>query len=230
MKLAGEPMRDAMIHLSGFLGRRRGWVLAAWGAVLLVALPFAMNQTDHLTGGGFDVPGSQSKTVATAVEKDFGARADGIAVVLKAQPTSSAAERAAAVRRVRTAVSDVEDLTLPPAFALRAERELQRTGTGMVALRSNLSSDELIDTATTLRSSIDPGTTQDGVTPYLAGQPTIWAGMQELSKEDLAQAESAGFPIVLLILLVVFGSLAAAVLPLALGFVSVMVTGALIYF
>ena len=54
--------------------------------------------------------------------------------------------------------------------------------------------------------------------------------MQELSKADLAKAEGAGFPIVALILLVVFGSLAAAVLPLALGFVSVIVTGALIYF
>ena len=54
--------------------------------------------------------------------------------------------------------------------------------------------------------------------------------MQELSKKDLAKAESGGFPIVALILLVVFGSLAAAALPLALGFVSVIVTGALIYF
>ena len=54
--------------------------------------------------------------------------------------------------------------------------------------------------------------------------------MQELSKQDLAKAESGGFPIVALILLVVFGSLAAAALPLALGFVSVIVTGALIYF
>ena len=59
------------------------------------------------------------------------------------------------------------------------------------------------------------------MTPYLVGQPTIWAGMQELSKEDLAKAEASGFPIVAMILLVVFGSLAAAALPLALGFVSV---------
>ena len=44
--------------------------------------------------------------------------------------------------------------------------------------------------------------------------------MQDLSKEDLERAEAVGFPIVLLILLAVFGSLAAAALPLALGFVS----------
>ena len=45
--------------------------------------------------------------------------------------------------------------------------------------------------------------------------------MQDLTKEDLASAEPIGFPIVLLILLAVFGSLAAAALPLALGFASV---------
>ena len=54
--------------------------------------------------------------------------------------------------------------------------------------------------------------------------------MQDLTKEDLAEAERTGFPIVLLILLAVFGSLAAAPLPLALGFASVTITGALIYF
>ena len=53
--------------------------------------------------------------------------------------------------------------------------------------------------------------------------------MQDLSKEDLAKAESIGFPIVLLILLAVFGSLVAALMPVALGFVAVIVTGALIY-
>jgi RND superfamily putative drug exporter len=90
--------------------------------------------------------------------------------------------------------------------------------------------DELIDPAVTLREGLDPGAASGGVTPYLAGQATVWAGMQELSKRDLARAEGSGFPIVALILLVVFGSLAAAALPLALAFVSVLVTGALIYF
>ena len=54
--------------------------------------------------------------------------------------------------------------------------------------------------------------------------------MQEISKKDLSEAEASGFPLVALILLVVFGSLAAAALPLSLGFVSVLLTGALIYF
>jgi uncharacterized membrane protein YdfJ with MMPL/SSD domain len=223
-------MRDAMNRLAQFLGRRRRWVVAAWVLIVVLALPFAAKQTDHLTGGGFDVPGSQSMKVSEAVQEDFGSQADGIAVVLKAAPGATTAQREAAVARVRGQVATLDDVALPPAVAAGARRQLQRQDVVVVPLRSALSSDELIDPAATLREDLDPGDAAAGVTPYLVGQPTIWAGMQEISKEDLAKAESSGFPIVALILLVVFGSLAAAALPLALGFVSVLVTGALIYF
>jgi uncharacterized membrane protein YdfJ with MMPL/SSD domain len=223
-------MRNGMNRLAGALGRRRRWVLAAWVAIVVCALPFAARQTEHLTGGGFDVPGSQSLAVSEALQKDFGTKADGIMVALKAAPGSSRAERAAAIGRVRHEVTTIAEVTLPPAAAAQGRRQLQRTGFAMLPLRSGQSSDELIDSATTLREGLDPGTAEAGVTPYLIGQPTIWAGMQAISKRDLSQAEGTGFPIVALILLVVFGSLAAAALPLALGFVSVLVTGALIYF
>jgi RND superfamily putative drug exporter len=134
------------------------------------------------------------------------------------------------VARVRGAVSEIDRVSLPPAVAARGRAELERTGTALLPLRSTLNNDDQIDAAVHLRSDLGPGSPRDGVTTYLAGQPTIWAGLQELSKEDLAQAEFTGFPLVAIILLVVFGSLAAAALPLALGFVSVIVTGALIYF
>ncbi len=223
-------MKDAMDRLAQFLGRRRRWVVGVWVLVVALALPFASKQTDHLTGGGFDVPGSQSMKVSEALQGEFGDRADGIAVVLKAAPGASATQRDAAVARVRRQVAGLEDVTLPPPAAAGARRQLRRQDVVVVPLRSDLSSDRLIDPAATLREDLGPGEAVAGVTPYLVGQPTIWAGMQEISKEDLAKAESGGFPIVALILLAVFGSLAAAALPLALGFVSVLVTGALIYF
>jgi uncharacterized membrane protein YdfJ with MMPL/SSD domain len=223
-------MRDAMRSLAGFLGNRRRWVVAAWVLIVLVALPFAAKQTDHLTGGGFDVPGSQSMAVSESLQEDFGSQADGIAAVLKAAPDATAAERDAAVARVQEEVATVDEVNLTPAAAAQARRRLQGTDVVLIPLRSSLSSDELIDSAATIREDLDLGAAEGGVTPYLVGQPTIWAGMQEISKEDLQKAEGTGFPIVAIILLVVFGSLAAAALPLALGFVSVLVTGALIYF
>jgi len=228
--LAGQPMRVPMTRLAGFLGRRRRWVLAVWVLVVAFALPLASRQTEHLTGGGFDVPGSQSKSVSDSLKRDFGGKANGIAVLLRAKPGTPPASLAAAVGRVQGAVAGLDRATLPPPVARRAEVELRRSGTAMLPLHSNQSADQLIDSAVKLRTALDPGTTRGGVTAYLAGQPTVWAGMQDLSKRDLATAERGGFPIVALILLVVFGSLAAAALPLTLGFVSVIVTGALIYF
>jgi RND superfamily putative drug exporter len=223
-------MRNSMNRLAAVLGRRRRWVVAIWVAIVVCALPFAKHQTDHLTGGGFDVPGSQSLAVSEALQKDFGAKADGIMVALKAAPDSTRAERATAVGRIRREVATIDEVTLPPAAALQGRRQLQRSGFALLPLRSDQSSDELIDSAATLREDLDLGSAEAGVTPYLIGQPTIWAGMQEISKRDLSRAEGTGFPIVAIILLIVFGSLAAAALPLALGFVSVLVTGALIYF
>src|SRR5215207_2352103 len=220
-----------MRSLAQVLGRRRRWVVGGWVPIVLLALPFASKQTDHLTGGGFDVPGSQSMKVSESLQEHFGSQADGIAVVLKAEQDASAADRAAAVARVQKEVATLDDVTLPAPAARQARRQLLADDdVVLVPLRSDLSSDELIDPAATLREDLDPGSAEAGVTPYLVGQPTIWAGMQEISKEDLAKAEGTGFPIVAIILLVVFGSLAAAALPLALGFVSVLVTGALIYF
>jgi RND superfamily putative drug exporter len=219
-----------MNRLAAFLSHRRRWVVGAWVAILLCALPFAAKQTDHLTGGGFDVPGSQSMAVSEALQRDFGSESNGVSVALKSEPGAAPGAAAGAVDRVRREVATVEGVVLAPATARQARVQLRRTGFAILPLRSELSPDELIDAAATMREDLDPGTAAAGVTPYLVGQPTIWAGMQEISKKDLSKAEATGFPIVALILLVVFGSLAAAALPLALGFVSVLVTGALIYF
>jgi uncharacterized membrane protein YdfJ with MMPL/SSD domain len=223
-------MHDAMLRLAGFLARRRRLVVAAWILIVVASLPLAARQTEHLTGGGFDVPGSESKAVADAMQGVFASKANGIAVSLWAAPSASEAERAAAVRRVRDEVATVEGVSLPAPVARRAEVELRRSDKALLPLSSRVSQDELVDSAVDLRAGLEPGTARGGVTPYLAGQATVWAGMQELSKEDLAKAEAGGFPVVALILLIIFGSLAAAALPLTLGFVSVIVTGALIYF
>jgi uncharacterized membrane protein YdfJ with MMPL/SSD domain len=223
-------MRNGMNRLAGVLGRRRRWVVAIWLLIVVCAAPFAKNQTDHLTGGGFDVPGSQSQAVSDSMQGVFAKQASGVAVLLRAEPGADAAARIAAVDRVRREVAKVDGISLAPAVARRGEVQLQRGERTLMPLSSAVAPDELIDPAVDLREALDPGAAAGGVTPYLAGQPTVWAGMQELSKEDLNKAEAGGFPIVALILLVVFGSLAAAALPLTLGFVSVVVTGALIYF
>ena len=99
----------------------------------------------------------------------------------------------------------------------------------MLPLRQRLSADRQTDAASTLRYALDPGTARTGSLPTWPGRRPSGPDAGAL-QEGPGRAEAGGFPIVALILLIVFGSLAAAALPLALGFVSVIVTGALIYF
>ncbi|HEU4702150.1 MAG TPA: MMPL family transporter, partial [Conexibacter sp.] len=223
-----------MLRLDALIRRRRRLFLIAWAVVLLAALPFAARQSEHLSGGGFDVPGSQSVAVQHAVERDFD-RAQGstLAAVLVPHGDASAARLRTALDRVGAAAGEVSDVTLAPAARARALEQLQVDGvrTLVVPLATRVGDSDAIDVAVDLRKQlgIADQAADAPVAFHLVGQGALWAGMQDLTKEDLRSAESIGFPIVLLILLAVFGSLVAALLPVALGLVAVMVTGALIY-
>src|SRR5919107_4083022 len=206
-------MRVLMLGRGGRAHRRRRIVLVVWAIVLVAALPFAARQSDRLTGGGFAVPGSQAEVVQDALERDFdAAQRAKLGVVLIAHDGARAADQRAALQRLRRAAARVDHVVLP--------------------LRVDVNEWQAIDVAADLRKALGIGTpvgSEGAVTTHLVGQGALWAGLQEVSKKDLQTAEGVGFPIVALILLFVFGSLAAAALPLALGFVSVVVTGALIY-
>jgi uncharacterized membrane protein YdfJ with MMPL/SSD domain len=222
-----------MLRLDALVRRRRLAVLGAWLVAVAVAVPFAMRQSDNLTGGGYEVPGSQSQRVEASVAHDFelGSRATLAAVVVP--------ERGATANDVRAAIGEVDraaaktaDVALTPQARRAALAQLQRDGTRplIVALKVDVTESDAPDVATDLRDTLRLGDRASApVGLHLIGQSALWAGLQDLSKKDLATAESAGFPIVALILVAVFGSLAAAALPLALGLFSVLITGALIY-
>ncbi len=225
-------MRTAARNLSAFVGRHKRSLAILWVVVLIAALPFAMKQTENLTGGGFEVPGSESGSVEAAMQEDFAEAAgtNAIGAVVRAEEDSSAAAAQASVDRIAQAAAEIEGLSIDEEAAAEAVAILERDGAALVPISAPAAVSEQIDAAVDLREKVAPGETVDGVTPYLVGQPAAWAGLQELSKKDLESAEMIGFPIVALILVAAFGSLAAAALPLALGFVAVMVTGAVIYF
>ncbi|MDA0180483.1 MMPL family transporter [Solirubrobacter phytolaccae] len=221
-------MQAAMDRLERLIARHRRLVLIVWLAIVVVSVPFAGRQTENLTGGGFESKGSGSQLVSEASERDFGRPGESLAVVFDNRD-GDAAKLAAAVDRVeRDGFKDVEAVRLEPQAA-----EAARASTEPVVIMPLVvegDRDEAVDAATVMRENLHAGEAGDDLPVHLVGQSALWAGIQELSKEDLEQAELFGLPIVLIILLIVFGSLAAAALPLALGVASVVVTGAIIFF
>ena len=224
-------MQQAMDRLSSFLERRRWVVLAAWIVLLIVSLPFMVRQTEHLTSGGFSIPGSGSEAVDRALADFDTAQREALSVVVARQPGGDAADVRRELARVDAAVDARPLAELTPRALAAAEADAARSPVAIARLETTGNADQVAELAVDLRKDLGIGDgAQGGAQTYLVGEAALWAGMQDLSKEDLAEAEAAGFPIVMLILLAVFGSLVAASMPLALGFLSVAITGAGIFF
>src|SRR4051812_393274 len=224
-------MQRAMDRLEAAVARRRKLVLLAWVVLLLAALPFTLKQTDNLTSGGFVVPGSGSQKVDQAIDDFDQAQRESLAVVLAVRKGGDDAAVRRELQRVDRAADQVDHVSLSRRDRERALASAGRRPIVVVPLTVSGSQNDTADAASDLRDQLDPSNEpRDGVEVHLVGQQALWAGMQDLTKEDLSTAERTGFPIVFIILLAVFGSLAAATLPLALGFGSVALTGAVIYF
>jgi uncharacterized membrane protein YdfJ with MMPL/SSD domain len=227
-------VQTLMLGLNRWLGNHRRAVLGAWALLVIVAAPFALHQGDHLTGGGYQIPGSASLRVSDQLRSFPGVRQTQLAAVLVPGPTATVAEAQAGIRRVAAAAGAVANVSLPAAAERQALAAVAAPGgvrrTTILQLSTTVSDLNAIDVAASLRAKLGlHGAAPAPVALHLIGQGALWAGLQDLSKDDLAKAEGTGFPIVALILVAVFGSLVAALLPLLLGLVSVLITGAIIY-
>jgi uncharacterized membrane protein YdfJ with MMPL/SSD domain len=222
-------MQAAMDRLERFISRRRRLVLGVWAVILVASLPFAARQTKHLTAGGFEVPGSQSLAVADGMKKFPGVQTEPLVFVFD-NKAHDAGKLGAAVDQAVAGAKGVKGISAPAA-GVQAAKAAADKPIVLLALDVRGTVDQTIDAAAKVRKNLNLFKQGDVAVPiHLVGQQALWAGMQDVSKDDLMKAEEQGFPIVFIILLGVFGSVAAALLPLSLGFVSVILTGAAIFF
>src|SRR4051812_119324 len=106
-------MQNLMLRLDRVVRRRRRWIIRAWLLVLLVAVPFASRQSEHLSSGGFTAPGSQSGRVNAALDRSPGAARASLAVVLVPKGGGSAGLQRT-LGRVQQAAGKVDHVELTP--------------------------------------------------------------------------------------------------------------------
>jgi len=198
------------------------------------AVPFAVRASEDLTAGGFDIRGSQSQQVERTLQDvpvDY--RGVVLAVALVADGPARRADYAAALDDVSAAAR-----ATPGVDFVREAKEVglylarERPGRAVVVpLTVAVDEFHAPDAARDLRVrlGLDDGARYGNVRLHLVGQGALWAGMLDVTQDDLREAELLGFPLVLLILLAVFGSVAAAALPLVLGAATLTLTAALIH-
>src|SRR5689334_20555985 len=222
-----------MMRLSGNLRRYRWAVFAAWLLLLVPSIYLAMNQSSNLTGGGFEVEGSQSLHVQHELEQHFPDQgASPLALVAAPRADASYDDMNDAVAFLERAAAEVPSVRVVPNPQQPAP---QPDRPYVVTLQLDFNNTGAVDVAKQLRQKVgidgeDPGEIENGkVKLYVIGQGALGAAATQATKHDIAQAEQWNLPIVLIVLLAVFGSLAAAAMPLVLGICTVVVTMGLVY-
>ena len=212
--------------------------MGVWIVALLVGAALASQQTKHLTGGGFNDPASQSAAVQRELAKFPQAGSATLALVLVPRHDAGPTDlRHAIARTVRAARGQadvrVDVASYRAALQGAAARPAQPV---VIALRITRGGDDRgTDVAQHLRTTFDltnahPGHVQGArVDVHLAGQGALWAAVQRDSQESVKVAEIRALPLIAIVLLGAFGSLAATLLPLTLGGAAVILSGALVF-
>ena len=232
-----------MLRLSSKLRRYRWAVFAVWVLLLVPSIWLALHQSGQLTGGGFEVEGSQSLRVQRELEQHFPDQgASPLALVAAPRADASYQDMNDAVAHLERLAAEVPSVKVvpnplggPPARSAGGQPPPQPDRPYVITLQLDFNNTGAVDVAKQLRQKVgidgeDPGEIENGrVKLYVIGQGALGAAAAQATKHDIAQAEQWNLPIVLIVLLAVFGSLAAAAIPLLLGICTVVVTMGLVY-
>src|SRR5919202_1240094 len=211
-------MAALLARLADAASRRRRIVIGAWLALLVAGGWFSLHQSDRLSGGGWEVPGSPSVRVSDALDSFPSFSSPALSVLVTGRSPAAVQRRLAAVRATTARDPNLRP-DRPRLFAAGRAALLPVTSGGPTG--------DPIDVATRARHALVETTPETRT--RLIGQPAIWSNFQEVAKRQLARGETTGFPLILIILLAGFGTLVAGLAPVAVGFAAVFLTGAVVY-
>ena len=215
-----------LARLAGAVVLRRRLVLVL--AVLFLALAGGIGGgvAKELSGGGFDDPKAPSERAARLLEKQFGTGAPNLVLLVTSKdgqvddPDVAAAGQAVATRLAGE--RDVEQVVSYWSVG-RPETLRSRDGTkALVLARIVGTDDDMVNRAAEL-TPVYSGTTGD-LEVRVGGMAETFNEVGTTIEHDLIRAEAIAFPIVAVLLVLVFGSAIAAGLPLLIGVLSILGT------
>ncbi|SNR30884.1 MMPL family transporter [Blastococcus mobilis] len=200
--------------------RRRRWVVALALAFVAFAGMWGSGVFGAMTGGGFEDPGSESSQASEVAERELG-RGGGDVVVLYSSGTLTVDDPAYAdaVQQSLSALPDgvvEESVTFFGTGAPQLVSEDRRATYAVLTL----SGDE--DQRTEGLERIEDELAAPGLETQIGGATTINRDINERVSADIARAETISLPILAVLLVIIFGSFAAAGLPLAIGVVAIL--------
>ncbi|HEX7188225.1 MAG TPA: MMPL family transporter, partial [Actinomycetes bacterium] len=207
---------NRFIRRIGDLSARRPWTtIGAWAvlAALVIALSGALGGA---FADDFSAPGSESAEAIELLEERFPEQAGGTAVAVFAAPDGKQLDGSrAAIASALSQVADIEHVaSVSDPFVTNRISSDGRVGYAEITL--DVPSTEFgRDTAATLVDALEPARA-DGLTAEFGGDAAFLN-----AEEESSGAEVVGIVAALVVLLVAFGTVVAALVPIVLALVAV---------
>jgi RND superfamily putative drug exporter len=214
-------------RLGRWCARHRWLVVAAWLALVAGSVPFALRTPDVLSAGGFIRDDLESAQAKRLLETEIGVAEAAVVVVLhsdEARAGEPAFETAAAQATADVATAPHVRTVLSHALSTRQVSVDGHTAYDIVLL--DLSADDSPKALPGLRAALRQ---QPGLDVGLSGGPAFYGDVQAVSEADLRRSELISLPLAALALLLVFGSVVAAAVPLIVGGAAVVIALAAIF-
>jgi RND superfamily putative drug exporter len=216
----------------GPIGRLGRWtathfriVLAAWIVVAIALGVFAPRVEHALSGAGWEASGSESVAARDAIDRSFGGRSSYglMAVVHSDSLTARDSAFQAAVARTR------QILRTSPAAAGSPATSVSRDGhTVVVQIGAARDPSGMVAAADELKGNLK-GASAGGVDVRLTGAAGMWSDFNAANKTAMLRSEVLSWPVTMAILLLAFGSLVAAGLPLMLTIVGLVASAGMLF-
>ncbi|MEU2057881.1 MMPL family transporter [Streptomyces bungoensis] len=203
-------------------------------ALVLTALAVLAGSgvADHLGSGGWEDPAAESTYATKALEREFPGSQPNLLLLVDSgrasvdDPAVAAAARGLAARLAGekgvTGVGSYWQAAPAAAGALRAKDGHEALIAARITGDENAMGRTLDRIAPRYRGTHGP------VEVKVGGVVAVRHEMQTIIKEDLTRAEMIALPITLVLLVMVFGSAIAALLPLGIGIVAILGTNAVL--
>ena len=228
--------RSAAAASSGAIGRLGRWTATHFRAVALVWAVIALGlgvlapKVEHaLSGAGWEATGSESLKVRETVDREFGGlSSSALMVVVHSQDKTAddPAFKAVVAHAQRTLAADprVTDV-VPP----RPGQSISRDGhTAIVQAGAGANSNEMVRAADDLKEPLRR-LDGDGVQVSLTGASGMWSDFNDANRSAMLKSEVISWPVTMGILLLAFGSLVAAGLPLMLTILGLVASAGSLY-
>ncbi|MCW2973671.1 MAG: hypothetical protein JWN72_1944 [Thermoleophilia bacterium] len=185
--------------------------------IALVSAPIAGTAHSVLSSGGF-VPDGEAMRVERDLRERFHYPATTLFVYVDGSPAAVQAQVAASRKQLRAieGVESVQDVVPSP------------DGTAvLIPIGLDTTKDEVTRNAI---SEVRSVTEEAGMRDVrMAGRAVFSKDVEQQMRVDMSKAEMIGIPLALVILLIVFGTVPAALLPIGVGILSVLLTMAVVH-